>query len=135
MNAADHYKNRITQGWTRIDMLLALYDAMVDSLSSAEEAQAGQDESRQTWETLRIQRLMLGILAGINHDYQELAWQIERLCHVVLDRISQRDFGAARRVLSILKEAFEGIVEEARELERTGVTPRVEEDHTVNVTA
>jgi len=135
MNAADHYKNQITNGWTRIDMLLALYDAIVDSLSSAEEAQAGQDQPRLAREMLRVQRLMLGILAGINHDCHDLAGQIERLCHFALDRISQHDFGAARQILSILKEAFEGILEQAHELERTGLTPRLEENLTVNVTA
>jgi len=135
MNAANLYKNQITNGWTRIDMLLALYDGLVDSLSSAEEAQATQDETRLTREMLRVQRLMLGILAGINRDGHDLAGQIDRLCHFALDRISQRDFSAARRILTILKEAFEGILEQAHELERTGVTPRLEEDRALNVTA
>lgn len=135
MNAADHYKNQITNGWTRIDMLLALYDAIVDSLSSAEEAQAAQDERRVAREMLQVHRLMFGILAGLNHDCHDSAGQIGRLCHFALDRISQRDFGAARQILSILKEAFEGILEQAHELERTGVTPRLEENLTLNVTA
>jgi len=56
MNAADHYKNQITNGWTRIEMLLALYDAIVDSLSSAEKAQAEQDEATLARETLRGER-------------------------------------------------------------------------------
>jgi flagellin-specific chaperone FliS len=135
MNAADHYKNQITNGWTRIDMLLALYDAIVDSLSSAEEAQAGDDQSRLSREMLRTQRLMLGILAGIDHDRHDLAGEIGRLCHFALDRISQQDLSAARRILSILKEAFEGISEQAHELERTGVTPPLEEHRSLNVTA
>lgn len=135
MNAADHYRSQITNGWTRIDMLLALYDAIVDSLSSAEEAQTREDESGLTRAVLRSQRLMLGILAGINHDCHDLAGQIERLCHFALDRIGRRDFVSARRILSILKEAFEGILDQAHDLERTGVTPRLEEDRALNVIA
>ncbi len=135
MNAADHYKNQVTNGWTRIDMLLALYDAIVDSLSSAEEAQAEQNESRLAQEMLRAQRVMLGILAGLDHDRHELAGEIGRLCHFALDRISHRDFTAARHVLSPLKEAFEEISEQAHELERTGATPPLEQNQSLNVTA
>ena len=135
MNAADLYKNQIPNGWTRIDMLLALYDAIVDSLSSAEEAQAGRDEPRLSREMLRAQRLILGIVAGIDPNCHDIAKPLERLCHFVVERINQLDFAAARHIFSILKESFEEIAEEARNLEHSGEIPALEEDNALNMTA
>jgi len=64
-----------------------------------------------------------------------VARQIERLCHFAIARVGERDFAAARQVLLTLKESFEGIMEQANELERSGVIPRLEEDRTLSVTA
>ncbi len=112
------YRDQSAQGWTRIEMLLELYDAALMALESCQEAAAQNDQATLNANALRAQRILLGLLSGIDITQGEIAANPARLCLFALDCIQREEFADAHRVLGILRDAFHSIAPEAIEWER-----------------
>ena len=132
------YRQHRLLGWTRIDMLVALYDAALLKLEQA--MQAGNDGHALTARrrSLEALRLVAQLNAGIARQYGNLADNLANLFHFVSLRILADDgagLADAHRILETLRAGFSEIRDEAVELESEGVIPQIEEMHACNRTA
>lgn len=126
MNGQDIYKQQQAVGWTRVDMLLVLYDAAIQNLTQAVEAHMANDSV--VWEHKRMHavRIALELQSGLDHSLGELPSKVAQLCEYVQHAAltgGVREVQSAIEVLTTLKEGFDSIREEAIELERIGVIP------------
>ncbi len=132
------YKNRSMTGWTRIDMLIALYDAAIARLSLAKTAIESGDDDNASQHLLRGQCIVIEIMGGLNSNYGELPEKIQQLCVFVSSCIldgKPKDIQAAIRVLRQLREGFEAIRPDAIELENQGTIPSIHQLQDFQVTA
>ena len=138
MNAHDIYKQQQAVGWTRIDMLLALYDGAIERTEKARDAIARGDRSAAVAPLLRAQRIVAELFAGLDLGYGELPRDLQRLYVFVLRSITQgtpEHLGAALDVLRTLREGLAGIRSEAVELERSGAIPPADIERGLQATA
>lgn len=119
-------KQTLFGGWTRIDMLIQLYDRAISSLSGASEALTVGDDHTYARLFLDAQKTILAIHTGLKPDEYEIAFNVARLLHFVLSAIEQKNFRDAIMVMENLRDGFVGIADEANELERTGQIPAFE---------
>lgn len=128
MHPYQAYRRQTQFAWTRVDMLLAIYDATIASLDAGIEAMQGQDQKMDPAHQLRASQLLLLILDGIDAEGSEVAARIRDLCLFCVNQVSSPTVAAwtsARDVLSTLREGFQAIREEAIQLEAAGVIPQV----------
>lgn len=135
----NYRRNEPSTGWTRIDLLLALYDGALERLDRAEAAIRAGAVSAAIPLLARVQLIVTELAAGVRpevnpevarnilHLYEFVAHQ---LCEPRLDRIA-----SARKILRTLREGFEGVRAEANELERTGQFPSADRLQMVHATA
>jgi flagellin-specific chaperone FliS len=126
MNPHLVYQRQQDLGWTRADMLLALYEGAIHRCEYAlKAAQAGQ--MAQAERTLTQARLIvLGLSSGVSPSQPEMSANLQRLFEFVLyslhsvrvDRIE-----GAVRVLRTLRDGFDEVRSEAVRLERMGEIP------------
>ncbi|MBI3464983.1 MAG: flagellar protein FliS [Planctomycetes bacterium] len=123
------YREQQTIGWSRIDLLLALYDGVIDRLEQARHALARGDRTAAVPLLVRSQRIVLELVAGLDFRYRELSQNLHRLYLFVSHAISGNNpnIDAALRVLNTLREGLEGIRREAIQLERSGTIPPIGE--------
>lgn len=114
-------------GWTRIDLLLAVYDKALGRLDQAEAAlKAGRDFDATTHlakAQLAVMVLVGGVRAGPGN---ELGVNMLRLYEFVVRELSTpalERIASARQVLQNLRQGFEAIRAEANSLERSGQIP------------
>jgi len=130
------YGRQRSQMWTRIDMLLSLYDKAISNVEAAIEANQKQDEPAERGYRTTAIRMVLGIAAGLDLAQGDIPKQIARLCdfmHNSLANEGVESLQATKRVLMTLHEAFDGIQDEARELEVQGKIPRFSLQSTLEV--
>ena len=121
------YRRNAQSGWTRIEMLLAIYEgtiaALDDGLDSLNRNQKSEYPARQ----LRVSQLCLLLISGIDPVPPEEGSNLRELYVYCLDQISQPDVNTwtnARKVLVTLREGFQGIREQGIQLEAEGaITP------------
>ncbi|HEX4610970.1 MAG TPA: flagellar export chaperone FliS [Urbifossiella sp.] len=111
-------------GWTRIDLLLALYDGAIERLDRAEAALVRGDQAAAIPLMSKVQLIVTELAAGVRTDITpEAGTNALRLYEFVTHRLSEprvdrvRD---ARKILVTLREGFQAIRAEATEMERTG---------------
>ncbi len=128
-----HYELR-TQfgGWTRIDMLLAIYDKAIVAIQSLEEAHRDSDPQAVARNLTETHKCVLAIHSGLKPDEHEIAYNIARLLHFVLLKLEEQEFGDAVRILSNLREGFSKIYDEATRLEAAGEIPSLEINDSVS---
>jgi len=131
MNAAtmDKYHGPHEVGWTRIDMLLALFDGAIGRFESAADALAREDYAAAAPHLIRAQRMVVELLAGLDMKHGELPRRLRGLYAFVLRQTTDCKPDSIRqacRILQTIREGFEGIREEARQLERNGELPSLE---------
>ena len=117
-------------GWTRIDMLLAIYERAVESLENAALAEKEGNKEEYFTQLLKGQKAILAIHAGLKPDEDDVAFNIARLLHFVLTCIEQNQLADAIKILSNLREGFQAIHQEATQLESDGVIPPVQQTDT-----
>lgn len=125
MTPYQKYRTSTACGWTRVDMLLAVYDAAILALDEALAGPAA-DAAAAPEARLKAQQLVLLLLEGIDDSAGEPAPSIRRLLLFVLDRLQSRsgdDWRDARKVLSLLRDGFQQVADEARRLEQSGAIP------------
>ena len=119
-------KNQIA-AWTRIDMLLAIYDKAIMSIESAQEAQRAGDNIELARGLTVALKSILGLLSGLKPDESPIAANSNRLLHFVLSKIQSRELEDAKKILVNMRQGFEQIHEEATKLEREGKIPPIQQ--------
>ena len=76
---------------------------------------------------LQAQKALLAIQTGLKPEESEVAFNIARLLHFVLARVADKEFAPAIHVLETLREGFQGIADEANDLEAKGEIPALPE--------
>lgn len=126
MNPRNIYQERQVGEWSRVDMLLALYNAAIDDVGRALEARRNGDELTSKREALHAERLVVELLSGLDLNHGAIAEQLQSLFLFVLKQLadgSQPQLESAIQILSSLRDGFLAIRDEAIELERSGVIP------------
>ena len=127
MNAHLNYslENQLS-GWTRIDMLLALYERAISEITAAKEAKLAGEYGRMAKSLIAVNRLMLALHGGLNIDEYPLAINIARLLNYVVFRLEEHNFDEAIHFLVKTKSAYESIRDEAAALEQKGAIPALD---------
>ncbi len=124
MNQLQNYQNQnIFSGWTRVDMLLEIYDCAITSFQQAKVSLEEQNEDAFGQHFLKGQKAILAIHSGLKPDEDEIAFNVARLLHFVLQKIEQQEFDDAVTVLISMRDGFAAIQKEANELEASGQIP------------
>ena len=117
----NYHRASIKSGWTRVDMLIMLYDRAINGTESCQIAhEAGADEAFRQHE-LAFRKTIMTIHAGLKPDEDEVAYNIARLLHFVMVKFDEKDFAAGKKVLQNIRNSFSQIAEEANQLENEGV--------------
>lgn len=137
MNPYQTYRRTDQTGRSRVELLLTLYNAAINHTQQSLQASTRGDENEATRLRLRAVKVVQGIFIGIDPELGEIPTNIARICefaqHCLLDPEQDRRREAVR-VLSTIKSAFEGIREEAIELEASGEIPSLDQDAGVHYT-
>lgn len=126
-------------GWSRIDLLLSLFDAALDRLDRIELLRSDGDLAAIPTHLTRVQYIIGHLVAGVRVDInKEQGINMLRLYEYCLHELRRPDgAGAAnaRRILATLRDGFDAIREEARTLERSGQVPSVDQTRIVLASA
>ncbi len=121
MGALQVYSSSRRHSWTKIDMLIALYQA---TLFSMEQLQLQLAEGRVNPATqIQLQRRLIGILAGLDLSAGELPIGIGQLVRWALSQLPTPDPQVWRHVIKSFRtvhQAYEMIRPEAAEHELSG---------------
>ncbi len=128
-NAQAAYSKHKVESWSRVDMLLALYDSGITSISAAEEAERTGDSETADKLRMKALRVIQGLIAGLDLNQGEVPKQMLRLFEYMHHAIHTRQPGhleSARNILTSLHESFQEIRTEAIALEKNGEIPSLE---------
>lgn len=126
MTPQQAYQRQAVHSWTRIDLLLALYDASIEALSAGAEAARRQDEAALLKHRARVQRLMVEILDGLDPRFPETTDRIRQLALFVLSCVAGGDPGkweSSARVFTTLREGYADVREDAVQFEQQQELP------------
>ena len=129
MNPHLKYRNAKAISWTRIDMLLVIYEAAIEALDRGIAILESQDHSHLPPARIDAQRKVLLIAEGLSIDEDPTAAHIMSLCIFVLDQVqsdSLEQWKTSVKLLETLHDGFQEIADDARELERTGQIPQLQ---------
>jgi flagellin-specific chaperone FliS len=129
MNPHLKYKTTQSLAWTRIDMLLLIYDHAVSALTEGTRLLESNRVAELPPVSLKAMRSLLMIADGLNLNHGELPTQVMRLVVFSLDQIktqSPEAWRSAREVMSKLREGFQEIQEQARKDEYEGLIPALD---------
>ena len=122
----EQYTNQTTfNGWSRIDMLLEIYDVAISSFQQAKLCLEAENDLEYAQHFIKGQKAILAIHAGLKPDEHDIAYNIARLLHFVLQRIEARDFDSTIAVLTSMRSGFAAIQTEANQLETAGEIPNM----------
>jgi flagellar biosynthetic protein FliS len=111
-------------GLSRIDLLLALYDGALARLGKAEMALTNGDVPVATPYLSKAQLIVTELAAGVRLDVDEqMGTNMLRLYEFVVHQLKTprlENVRNAAKILTTLREGFEGIRDEANRLERGG---------------
>jgi flagellar secretion chaperone FliS len=134
-----YQKSEQSSGWTRIDLLLAVYDKAFLRLDQAEaalkEGQVATAIPLISKAQVAVCTLAGGVRAGPGND---LGVNMLRLYSFVVQELTQptiEKIESARRVLKNLRAGLEGIRDEANALERAGHLPSGDRLYSMQTTA
>ena len=128
MNPYARLQQQSMPSWTRIDILLALYDGAIERCEQALAALDRRDETAARKLVDKARLIVMGLASGVVSDGDPVTTDILRLYEYVLQALERggaEDVRGALNVLRILREGFQKIRPEAAELERAGAIPPV----------
>jgi flagellin-specific chaperone FliS len=123
MQPSQAYRRNAQSAWTRVEMLLAIYDALIQHLDDGIDMLNRQDLSAYPQKQLKVSQLILLLLDGVDTRSGELAEHVRDLCIHALGQISEpvtSHWEHVRELMQTLREGFQGIRAEANLLESTG---------------
>lgn len=129
------YQRSAAGAWTRIDLLLTVYDIGIRTAESALNALANGDEASAVRHRLRFYRVLMQILDGLDTRY-EMTQNIQRLALYMFDRSTKgrpEDWQTILKVLQVLRGGFGAIRDQAIEMESEGLIPSAAEAAGVSV--
>ncbi len=124
------YKSQQTVAWTRIEMLIALYDAAISRLESVVTLLEGGDIASAAGKQTHVQKILLHLIGGIDLQQGEIAERSRDLLVFVASRVGSRnpaDIKSAIEVLRTLREGFDAVRDQAIELEAQGEVPPIDQ--------
>lgn len=126
-----HLKYRAVQSysWTRIDMLILIYDQAVATLNEGARLLEQKRLPELPPINLKALRILLAIADGLDLEKGDLPAQILRLVVYALDQIktqSADSWKSAASVMNTLREGFVEIQDEARKDEYEGRIPALD---------
>ncbi|NND98994.1 MAG: hypothetical protein HKN47_16890 [Pirellulaceae bacterium] len=122
-NLGAYKKQELCGAWTRIEMLLQIYDRALISVQSCGAALAKGDAMGYSKHYINAQKAILAIHSGLEPEKNEVAFNVARLLHFVTVSIEKQQFDVATKVLNQLRDGFAAVADEATELEREGKIP------------
>ena len=129
MNPHNKYRTATAISWTRIDMLLLIYENAIESLDRGIAVLESDDHSDLMFARVEAQRRILLIAEGLSVDEDPTAAHIMNLCVFILDQLASDDlekWKTSLKLIETLHEGFQQIADEARELERKGSIPQLQ---------
>jgi len=129
MNPHSKYKAVQSYSWTRIDMLILIYDQAVTTLNEGARLLEQNRLAELPPVSLKAMRVLIAIADGLDMAKGELPGQILRLVVFALDQIkgqSVEGWRSAATVMSTLREGFLEIQDEARSDEYEGRIPALD---------
>jgi len=115
--------------WTRIDMLLHIYDRTIERMQEGISALDEGDLERVPTCRVQVQKGLLLIVDGLNVESSEAEQRILALCIFVMRQMateSQQEWQAACRILRTLRDGFREVAPAARDAEAQGIVPAIE---------
>jgi flagellar protein FliS len=138
MNVYLAYQNSQNPAWTRIDMLLALYDGAIERLETAAAALREDDAVKARPFLERSMAIVAELAAGLDFRHGELPLNLLRLYEFAVHCIgvgSLEKVEGALHVLHELRKGMLGIHDEAVQLERDGLVPPANSIHRMQILA
>lgn len=126
MYAHNAYRKNVQTAWTRVDMLLALYDSTIQCLDDGIDLLNRGDLVSYPAVQIKVTERILYLVDGINLESGSVASNIHDLCVFCIGQIATptvESWVSAREVMATLREGFQAIREEAIQLEATGAIP------------
>ncbi|MEX2288670.1 MAG: flagellar protein FliS [Planctomycetaceae bacterium] len=123
MKPREIYQHQRAAEWTRVDMLIALYDAEIDCLKRCQQAYLEHDTVAWKREALYAERIVVELLAGLDLNFGEIPARLQDLYLFVLNGIAtggKQGLDSSIKVLTELRDAFQAIRLEAIALEQSG---------------
>ena len=130
MSVLAYKRQSLTAGWTRVDLLLYLYDRAIASAESCVATADDEDTTQHSIHFLTLNKSILALHAGLKPDEDEVAFNVARLLHFVSQAIVTNDFQTAIRFLQNLRDGFAAVADEANQMERDGRIPPIPLDDT-----
>ena len=135
----DPYQNysaeSMVNGWTRIDMLLALYDHSISTIRCAQRVSGSNDRTGFANKLIEANKCLLALHSGLDTEGNQMAVDIARLLNFVMLRLEEHNFDEAVHFLEKLRTTFEQIREEASDLENSGKIPPLNTQRGLNTVA
>ncbi len=140
MNAYRRYQQtQPDTGWTRMDLLLALYDKALEHLDRAEAALVAGDTSGAVGRLSKAQTVIMALADGVRVEVNpEVNTNILRLYEFAVTTLSQpsvANVASVRKILRTLREGFEAVRVEANEMERSGRVAAMQNGQILSATA
>jgi flagellar protein FliS len=129
MDPRSRYKSTQSLAWTRVDMLLLIYDQAVSSLTDGALLLEQNRTSELLPVSLKAQRALLMLAEGLRLDRGEIPTQVLRLCVYSLDQIrteSAPAWRSAAKVMATVRDGFRAIQDQARAAEYEGQVPALD---------
>jgi flagellar protein FliS len=129
MNPYLKYKQVSSLSWTRVDMLLVVYDQAVSNLDAGMRLLEENRTSDLAPVRLKAMRALLAVVDGLDLKQGELPNQVLRLVEFCLEQINSETpdaWRSAAEVMNKLREGFREIQEQARKDEYEGRIPALD---------
>src|ERR1700722_7195980 len=137
MNPRAAYQQTYSSGWTRADMLLALFEGACQRLELAAPARRRDDRLTAVRRLARAELIVFALAGAVDPNYK-LADQVQRLYGLATQAITEvtlEGTETALRILRSLREGVERTRDEAVRLEREGALPSLRDPRLVHALA
>jgi flagellin-specific chaperone FliS len=137
MDPRDVYRQPYSPGWTRADMLLALFDGAIERLDLASAAFRCGDRMAAVRLLTRAEMIVFELVSGVDREYVHAA-EFLRLYGIVsraIGAVTLEHTEGAVRLLRAMRGGLATLREEAVRLEREGLLPCAAATHIEQATA